>query len=358
MKRITIERFGIAVTIVMIATIGVAWRTMPAGFAHAAATLTAPKTDASNASATVTQVSMRNVNFYVTRDAALRIRHLRGEMRPLKGEAVVFDDRKSFVIRMAYAEIGLAGPDLSTLLNTVVFAYRGAPLRRMRVRMAGPHLVQTGVMHKVIDIPFEITSEPSVTPDGLIRLHPVKTRILGVDGDGLMRAFGLSLQKILDLKRAKGVSVKGNDLFLDPTALLPPPAIEGRLVSIRIEGNELVQVFGTPAAAPPLTRPDTSARAFMYYKGGTLRFGKLLMTDAEMQIVGIDRNDFFGFDLDRYKQQLVAGYSRTLPSFGLEVYMASAETLKGKAASAAPDDKTLEARRVTLSKELSYNQGH
>jgi len=185
----------------------------------------------------------------------------------------------------------------------------------------------------------------------------VRTRILGVDGSGLMRAFGLSLEKILDLRKAKGVSVKGNDLFLDPTALLPPPAIEGRLASIRIEGNELVQVFGTPAAAIPLARPDTVAPAFMYYRGGTLRFGKLLMSDAEMQIVGLDKNEYFGFDLDRYKQQLVAGYSRTLPSFGLEVYMASAETLQRRSAGAAPDEKTLEARRVTLSKELSYNQG-
>jgi hypothetical protein len=270
---------------------------------------------------------MRNVNFYVTPAAALRIRHLRGEMRALHGDAVVFDDKNSFIIHMAYAEIGLAGPDLSNLLNTVVFAYRGAPLRRMRARMSGGQLILAGTLHKVVDIPFEITSQPSVTDEGLIRLHPVKTRILGVDGNGLMRAFGLSLEKILDLRKAKGVSVNGNDLFLDPPALLPPPAIEGRLTSIRVEGNELVQIFGTPAALTPLARPDTAARAFMYYKGGSLRFGKLLMTDAEMQIVGLDKKEFFGFDLDRYKQQLVAGYSRTLPSFGLQVYMASAETL-------------------------------
>ena len=357
MKRSTIERAGIALTIVVIATITLAWRALPVGTAQLAASRAALTADGSATSVALTQVSMRNVNFYVTPNASLKIRHLRGAMRPLNGNAVVFDDRKSFVIHMDYAEIGLAGPDLSNLLNTVVFAYRGAPLRRLRVHMAGNQLVQTGVLHKVIDMPFEITSEPSVTTEGLIRLHPVRTRILGVDGNGLMRAFGLSLEKILDLKKAKGVSVKANDLFLDPTALLPPPAIEGRLASIRIEGNELVQVFGTPAASIPLARPDTVARAFMYYRGGTLRFGKLLMTDAEMQIVGLDKNEFFGFDLDRYKQQLVAGYSRTLPSFGLEVYMASAETLSRRAAAAAADDKTLEARRVTLSKELGYNQG-
>jgi hypothetical protein len=356
MKRTTIERAGIAVTIAAIATIALAWRALPVGMPQLAASRAVSSIDASATSDTVTQVSMRNVNFYVTPNASLRIRHLRGAMRPLNGSAIVFDDKKSFVIHMDYAEIGLAGPDLSNLLNTVVFAYRGAPLRRLKVRMAGTQLVQTGVLHKVIDMPFEITSEPSVTTDGLIRLHPVKTRILGVDGDGLMRAFGLSLEKILDLRKAKGVSVRANDLFLDPKALLPPPAIEGRLASIRIEGNELVQVFGTPTAATTLERPDTVAPAYMYYRGGTLRFGKLLMTDAEMQIVGLDKKEFFGFDLDRYKQQLVAGYSRTLPSFGLEVYMASAETLRGRSAAAAPDEKTLEARRVSLSKAASYDQ--
>lgn len=330
MKRITVERIGVGAAIVAIAAVALAWREVPDDTARRGGPRGFAATNPAGTTANVTQVSMQNINFYVTPSAALRIRRLRGEMRALNGDAVVFDDKKSFVIRMAYAEIGLSGPDLSSLLNTVVFAYRGAPLRRMRVRMSGARLVQTGVLHKVVDMPFEITSEPSVTPDGLIRLHPVKTRILGVDGNGLMRAFGLSLEKILDVRRAKGVSVKGNDLFLDPTALLPPPAIEGHLASIRVEGDELVQVFGTPSAAAPLARPDTSAPAFMYYRGGTLRFGKLLMTDAEMQIVGLDMNEFFGFDLDRYKEQLVAGYSRTLPSFGLEVYMASVDKLRAR----------------------------
>jgi hypothetical protein len=328
MKRLAMKRIAIGAVVVGISTFALAWRGIQADSTRSASAGGTPSASSGSSNAT-TQVSMRNVNFYVIPNAALRIRHLRGEMRPLRGEAVVFDDKTSFVIRLAYAEIGLTGDDLSALMNSVVFAYPGAPLRRMRVKTSGAHLVQAGIMHKVVDLPFEITSEVAVTPQGLIRLHPVKTRILGIDGAGLMRAFGLSLEKILDLKKAKGVTVKGNDLFLDPTALLPPPAIEGRVTSIKVEGNELVQTFGTPAASTPLTPPDTSVQAYMYYKGGTLRFGKLLMSDAEMQIVALGKNPFFGFNLDRYKEQLVAGYSRTLPSFGLEVYMPSVETLRG-----------------------------
>ena len=284
---------------------------------------------------TITQVSMRNINFYLMPNAALRIRKLRGTMRALKGGPVVFDDKNSFIMHLTYAEIGLNGTDITTLMNKYIFAYPGAPLKRLQVHTSGSRIVQTGVMHKILDIPFKITADVSVTPEGLIRLHPVKTTILGVDGDKLMRAFGLSLQKILDLSKAKGVTVKGNDLFLDPVLILPPPAIEGHATAIRVDGDELVQTFGTVAESTPLTPPDTSASAYMFFRRGTLHFGKLLMLDAEMQIVDLRPSGFFNFDLDTYKDQLVAGYERTLPSLGLEVYMLGLEKLpSGKATTA------------------------
>jgi len=295
----------------------------------------APRTDKSEGPDTVTQVSMRKVNFYIIPNAALRIRTLRGSMRSLQGGPVVFDDKNSFVIHLDYAEIGLNGRDITTLMNNYIFAYKGAPLRKLNVHTAGSRVVQTGVMHKIIDIPFEITADVSVTPEGLIRLHPVKSRILGVDGNALMRAFGMNLQKILDLSKAKGVTVKGNDLFLDPVRILPPPAIEGHATAIRIDGDELVQTFGTVADATPLTPSDTTAPAFMFYKGGTLHFGKLMMLDAEMQIVDLKPTGFFNFNLDRYKDQLVAGYSRTLPNQALEVYMLGLEKLDSRGATVA-----------------------
>jgi len=273
---------------------------------------------------TVTQVSMRDVNFYVMPNAALRIRKLRGTVRSLQGGPVLFDDKHSFVIDMNYAEIGLNESDITTLMN-YIFAYPGAPLKQLHVHMSGSQVVQTGMMHKILDIPFQITADVSVTPEGLIRLHPVKTRILGVDGNSLMRAFGLTLQKILDLSKAKGVTVRGNDLFLDPVMILPPPAIEGHATAIRVEGDELVQTFGTLAEATPLTPPDTAATAYMFFRGGTLHFGKLLMLDAEMQIVDLRPSGWFSFDLDKYKDQLVAGYERTLPDLGLEVHMLGLE---------------------------------
>jgi hypothetical protein len=282
---------------------------------------------------------MRKVDFYIIPNAALRIRTLRGNMRPVHGGPITFDDKNAFVIDMDYAEIGLNGTDLTTLMNNYIFAYPGAPLKNLKIHTSGSQVVQAGLMHKILDIPFEITADVSVTPEGLIKLHPVKTRILGVNGDDLMKAFHLSLEKILDLSKAKGVTVKGNDLFLDPVRILPPPVIAGHATAIRVDGDQLVQTFGSIGAKPPLLPPDTSAGAYMFFKGGSLHFGKLLMLDAEMQIVDLRPSAFFDFSLDRYHEQLVAGYERTLADMGLEVYMLGLDKLGS--ASAGPASPSL-----------------
>ncbi|MBC7790772.1 MAG: hypothetical protein H7Z74_12560 [Anaerolineae bacterium] len=277
--------------------------------------------------AAVTHVTMRNVHFFVDPKVVLRVRRLSGEMRAVSDGPIVFDDKRSFTIKITSAEVGLASADLTVLLNKYVFGYPGAPLKRLRVSTSGRHLVQKGVLHKLVDIPFEIKAAVEPMPDGWLRLRPLTTRIFGVDGEGLMRALNLTLEKLLDLKGAHGARVSGNNILLYPDSILPPPGIEGRVTAVRIEGDELVQTFGPVAASTPdwSVPPDTVARNYMYYRGGTLRFGKLLMLDADMQIVDLDPGTPFRFDLDRYKQQLVAGYSKSLANGGLEVFMPDIE---------------------------------
>jgi hypothetical protein len=77
----------------------------------------------------------------------------------------------------------------------------------------------------------------------------------------------------------------------------------------------------------------------MFYKGGTIHFGKLLMLDAQMQIVDLRPSGFFSFSLDRYKEQLVAGYARTLPDMGLQVYMLGLDKLSSASAGPASPGK-------------------
>src|SRR6478672_11309439 len=89
---------------------------------------------------TVTRSSMRNVNFWIIPGAALRIRTMRGSMRSLRGGPILFDDKNAFLIHLAYAEIGLNGNDITTLMNQHIFAYPGAPLKKLKVRTMGSRL--------------------------------------------------------------------------------------------------------------------------------------------------------------------------------------------------------------------------
>jgi hypothetical protein len=65
----------------------------------------------------------------------------------------------------------------------------------------------------------------------------------------------------------------------------------------------------------------------MLYRGGTLHFTKLYMPNAEMLVVDMNPDSPFDFDNPHYTRQLIAGYSKTLPDFGLEVWMPDAYAL-------------------------------
>jgi hypothetical protein len=270
-------------------------------------------------------IEMRNVTMHLDARATIRVKRLRGEVRSTAvGEPAVLDDRTSFSIRVTSGSVALTGEDLSTLLNEFVFAYDGAPLKRLRARPRGGQVALSGTMHKGVDLHFDITSAMSLTPDGMIRLHPTKTEILGVDGKKLMQALGLHLDDLLNLKRSRGATVKGDDIFLDPAKILPPPAMSGALASARVEGEEVIVEFVTTAEDSVFgsyVRPDSTTPNFVYFRGARLRFGKLLMDDTDLQIVDADPADPFDLNLEQYAKQLVAGTSRTLPTLGLRVEM-------------------------------------
>lgn len=279
-----------------------------------------------------TQVSMRNVDFYVDPSVVLRIRYLRGTMRNKTGGAIIFDDKHSFIIHINSAEVGLNASDLAALMNKYIFAYKGAPIKQVSVSIANGQMRMTGRLHKGVDIPFDIVAQVSVTPEGLMRIHPTQTKIFRLNGKALMSVFHLTLQKLIDVSKATGVTVSGDDILIDPVKVIPPPTIEGHVTQIRVEGDQIVQTFGTAAdrsALTPLIPPDAGAKNFMYYRGGSLRFGRLTMSDAEMEIVDLDPKDPFEFELDQYSKQLIAGYSRTLPDLGLEVFMRDIDKVGG-----------------------------
>jgi hypothetical protein len=184
--------------------------------------------------------------------------------------------------------------------------------------------VQRGTLHKGVPIPFQMWSVPKLQPDGRLRLHPDRLKIFGVNGTTLMHALGLHLQKMMDVRKARGVTVEGDDIYLDPLQITPPPMVEGKLTAVRIEGTLLVQEFArTPddTIFGTFVKADSGSRNFVYFRGGTLRFGKLTMTDTDLLIHDADERDPFDLYFPEYNRQLVAGHTSNLENLGLRTWM-------------------------------------
>lgn len=258
-------------------------------------------------------VDIRNVNLRVSDSVMLRVRELHGEVvRSNPAAVATLDDAKSFRIKVTSGTIAMTGDDLGAFLNANVFAYPGSPIRGLHVMIDSGSVIQSGTLHKVVDIPFRMRADVSLTPDGRIRVHPIH-----MTDQKLLHTIGLHMSDLIDVKRARGLTIEKDDIIMDALSLLPPPAVDGRLVDVHVDGNKLIERFAgdsTPAI-------DTTQGGYLHFRGGQLRFGRLSMSATDLLVESKDPHGTFEVNLPRYNQQLVAGFSTTTPTGGLIAHL-------------------------------------
>jgi hypothetical protein len=287
--------------------------------------LLVPSLDARQARSPQPDVSieMRNVHLHVSDDAALDVTWIHGRLRSTSPDKPpVFDDQSSFTMELEDAEVALDAASLTALVNRA-FAFKGSNLSDLRVSFEGSNVVQRGKLSKGISVPFTVTASVAVTPDGQLVIHPVKVKAAGIPAAKLMGLFGIELQDLIKGRPEAGIAIKDNDLLLDPSKMLPPPATRGHLVKAFVRGDRLVQIFGKGAAARP-----TSGGNYVWFRGNVIRFGRLTMSNTDLKLIDMDAKDPFDFYSAKYNQQLVAGYSKNTPDGALRTYMPDYNGLK------------------------------
>jgi hypothetical protein len=276
------------------------------------------------------RVAMKNVVYHFTDDIAVHIVSVHGVLVPtLPPQIVAFDDKTSFLLNLDYAEIAMSCDSLAHALNERVFAAPDAPIKNVSIQSKGNTLIVKGKLHQKGNVVFETVGTLSATADGRVRLHAEKVKAAHLPVKGLMDLLGIDIADLINAKKVQGVAVEKDDLLLDPAEILPPPRIRGKVTAVRIQGNEIVQIFGTQQ---PANFASAIAGNYMAYRDNELRFGKLTMHDTDMILIDMDPQDPFDFYLDYYKDQLVAGYSKTTTTFGLRVYMRDYNKLRKESA--------------------------
>jgi hypothetical protein len=254
---------------------------------------------------------MRHVDVRLADSATVRVRWLRGELlRTSADRAADLGDPTTFRVRVTAGAVSLTGADLGALVNGVVFAYKGAPLRAVTIRIDSGALTETGVVHKVVDFHFQSRVTLTLLTDGRIRAHPTTVHVLGLSAEKMLHTLGMHLSDVLDVSHARGLAIDGDDVIIDPVLVLPGPGIDGRLRAVRIDGPLVVAEF-TRSADDTLFRHSADSAAggpgFVDFHAGTLEIAHLEMHDTDLRIVDRDSLGSFDLSLPHYIDQLTHG---------------------------------------------------
>jgi hypothetical protein len=264
-------------------------------------------------------VEMRNVDLHLTPEISVHVRHLRGTFVAQGARQIPYlDDPQSYTVAVQSGEVAVDLASLNAMMTRSLQGHSNVGRLEISIDDDG-RLRQKGVVKKGVSVPFDVKARTSVASDGRIRVHAESVKGFGLPVNPLLKAFRISLDDLLKVEPGRGVAVEGNDLLLDPARLLPPPAMTGSITSVRIDRGMLVQTFGSGTAQS--LSPPAAAKNYIYWRGGQLTFGKLTMTETDLELVDDDPKDPFDFSVDRWNQQLVAGYSKVTPSRGLKAHM-------------------------------------
>lgn len=271
------------------------------------------------AGAPAVEAEMRNVDLHLTPEIGLHIKNLRGRFVPQGSrQAPYLDDPGSYSVTVDQGEVAVDLASLNAMMTRALVGHSN--LRSMEISIdEGGQLRQKGTLKKGIPLRFDVKASVSPTPDGHIRIHSESVKGFGIPVNPLLKTLGLEMDDLLKVDPGRGVTVDGNDVLLDPSRLLPPPAIHGKITAVRVEKDALVQVFGS--GGPKALSPPATSKNYIYWRGGQLSFGKLTMTETDLELVDEDPRDAFDFSVDQWNEQLVAGYSKNTPQRGLKAHM-------------------------------------
>jgi hypothetical protein len=251
---------------------------------------------------------MRGVHLRAAPNIVLQVSHLSGRLVSRSARPPLFDDQRSFYIDVDSAEVSMDAASIAASVNRV-FEYKGSPLSDLRVAIKDGRLEQKGKLHKGIAIPFSVEANVDEWR-GQIRLHPESVRVAGIPAAKVMSLFGLELDDLIEVHTGRGVTIHENDLLLEPSHMLPAPEVRGRVARARVAGNRLSLMLGDTRSVAGSHRGDLEGGNYIWFRGGRIQFGRLTMSDADLQLIDADPTDPFDFYSERYNDQLVAGYSR------------------------------------------------
>ncbi|MDX1958680.1 MAG: hypothetical protein SFU98_08915 [Leptospiraceae bacterium] len=275
-----------------------------------------------------TYIDVRNVNFRFKKNISLELPNLQGELIPKKGSTVVnFDDVNAFIIRITNGE-AYANPEvLKTLFVDYVFNFESSTLKLKKVEFpeeVGNKIKLSGELNFLLWLEFEMMGTIGLekkTNQIVITAEEIKA-VGNSYIKSLLSAIGLNLEKLIPIPDGKGVTIKSNQIFISPFIVFPPPKLEGKFSIIDVKNSKLHLVLSSDEIISFPSPPDSLAKNYLFLYKGEVKFGKLFMVDANLQMIDTDETDNFDFFMPEYFKTLTSGGKATIkPDMSVKVIM-------------------------------------
>jgi hypothetical protein len=223
---------------------------------------------------------------------------------PVEGRAVDFDDLDSFLLTLQQSTVLIRPEVLEGMLNESVFNYPNSDLRNLKVKLEpedeGYAVAMTGMVDVVTWIPFSMVAKLSID-------RATNTLVMDVDH---MKVFGFlpatqftkmgafKLQRLITVPPNKSLMIEDDRIMVKPFALFPPPRVTGTMSTVTVDQAGIRLTF----AGDPIPAPKSSARNYVYLRGGRAEFGRFCMNDTDILILDQNPATPFGFSLQRYAE--------------------------------------------------------
>ncbi len=262
-----------------------------------------------------TRIHAHNLLLRKGPDFRIYVRWLDGFLaRTNRAVSPSFDRPESFVLNIDTGVIRVNIGDIGHFINSSI---TDSPLKDVTLLADGSNLRMTGTVHKLVPLSVQVIASVSVAPDNRVLIHISKIDVLKLPVKGMLKLFHISTADLVK-NRMDGLEVRGDDLLLDTSKLLPPPHIRGTLRQLSVDGPDLQAVYGK--AEDDVERAEMW-RNFFSMDGGTVDFGSLSMHPVKIMLIDISSNPWFDLDLVNYRAQFASGYTRLTSDSALQMFI-------------------------------------
>ncbi len=247
-------------------------------------------------------IRMQNVRFKWSDKVYIDTSDIAVRAVPLQGSTVNFDDLSSFRLHLQESVVMIRPDVLEGMFNESVFNYPHSKLRDLKVSLEqedNEHVVKVkGSVNVGVWISFSMTTHLLVdtnTNTLVIDVHGLKV-LGGLPVSKLIKWKPLRLENLISLPPNNSLMIDKNRLMVKPFGLFPPPRVDGKMAKVTVDDKGIRLAF----AGSPIPAPESSAKNYVYLKGGTSQFGHIRMLDTDILILDQDPSDPFVFSLVHY----------------------------------------------------------